>query len=172
MKKLILLMTLFLVGCESKTLEETVMNLGDTPKEIISTLGKQHGLELDYSVGILDDAVTFVNEDESYILSLLNEDFYIAVAPYHTNTHPWFYHNATGCSAELKDKEFKVRVITKEGEVIVDEYITSLKNGFFEMWLPRDIEATMIIEYNGLSNISEISTYSGDATCVTTTKLS
>ncbi len=88
MKKLILLMTLFLVGCESKTLEETVMNLGDTPKEIISTLGKQHGLELDYSVGILDDAVTFVNEDESYILSLLNEDFYIAVAPYHTNTHP------------------------------------------------------------------------------------
>ncbi len=63
-------------------------------------------------------------------------------------------------------------MITKEGEVIVDEYITSLKNGFFEMWLPRDIEATMIIEYNGLSNISEISTYSGDATCVTTTKLS
>jgi len=171
MKKLILLMTLFLVGCESKTLEETVTNLGDTPKEIISTLGKQHGMELDYSVGILDDEITFVNEEETFKVNLLNEDFYIAIAPYHTNTHPWLYHNATGCSGELKDVKFDVKIITNKGEVIVDESISSLKNGFFEVWLPRNIEATMIVEYNGLSNISEISTYSGDPTCITTTKL-
>jgi hypothetical protein len=103
---------------------------------------------------------------------LLEEDFYIAIAPYHTNTHPWLIHSATGCSGELEAKEFDLKIVTKEGEVIVQEIVKSLENGFFEIWLPRNIEATMYIEYEGLSNVSTISTYSGDPTCITTTKLS
>jgi hypothetical protein len=65
-----------------------------------------------------------------------------------------------------------LKIVTKEGEVIVQEIVKSLENGFFEIWLPRNIEATMYIEYEGLSNVSTISTYSGDPTCITTTKLS
>ncbi len=64
-----------------------------------------------------------------------------------------------------------MKIVSEKEEVVVEQYVSTLKNGFFELWLPRDMKAVMTIEYGNMSNTSFISTYSGDPTCITTTQL-
>ncbi|QVK21846.1 CueP family metal-binding protein [Mycoplasmatota bacterium] len=80
-------------------------------------------------------------------------------------------HSATGCRAELVEKRFEVIVKDSYGKEIFNNEVTSLRNGFFELWLPREIEGTITVNYNGLSSTSTISTFDGDLTCLTTMEL-
>jgi hypothetical protein len=78
----------------------------------------------------------------------------------------------TGCQGELVEETFDVFIEDKDGNVILDEEVVSQKNGFFDLWLPRDQTFNVKIEHNGKVVESEISTFENDGTCITTMQLS
>lgn len=77
----------------------------------------------------------------------------------------------TGCQGELVEEEFDVLIEDEEGNVIVDETLTSLANGFIDLWLPRDKNYQVTITQDGKSAELEMSTFEGDDTCITTMQL-
>ncbi len=126
----------------------------------------------DYRASATDSVLTVIDKDGNKTEYDMPEDeFYISIAPYINSTHPCAYHVPTGCSGELKSKEFDIKVTTEGGTVVLDEKVKSYKNGFIDLWLDRDETYTVEISYNGKSVVEEISTYSGDYTCITTMQL-
>jgi len=77
-------------------------------------------------------------------------------------------HNLTGCQGEIVNEEFIVYIEDTDGHVIVDETMQSLENGFIDLWLPRDRTYRVTIEHDGNIVESELSTFEGDNTCITT----
>ncbi len=80
-------------------------------------------------------------------------------------------HNLTGCQGELVEQEFDVFIEDEDGNVIVDEKITSLENGFIDLWLPRKKTYAVTIAYDGKTVESDLSTFEKDGTCITTMQL-
>ncbi|KKK37547.1 hypothetical protein WQ57_13730 [Mesobacillus campisalis] len=77
----------------------------------------------------------------------------------------------TGCQGELVEKEFDVYIEDSEGNVVLDEKVESLSNGFFDLWLPRDKSFVIKISHEGKTVESEFSTFAEDGTCITTMQL-
>ncbi|SEN93613.1 hypothetical protein SAMN05192533_12830 [Mesobacillus persicus] len=71
----------------------------------------------------------------------------------------------------MVEEEFDVLIEDEEGNVIVDETLTSLANGFIDLWLPRDKNYQVTITQDGKSAELEMSTFEGDDTCITTMQL-
>ena len=134
----------------------------------------------EYSVGSFDDVsasitsheliVTDSNEKKT-MYDLPEDEFFVSIAPFIETTHPCAIHSLTGCQGELVEQEFDVYIVDEEGKVIVDETMTSLENGFIDLWLPRDKTFQVKIEYDGKVTEQEISTFEGDNTCITTMQL-
>lgn len=71
--------------------------------------------------------------------------------------------------SELKNQKFQVRVTSRDGKIVFDDILTSMDNGFFEIWLPRDLEdASINIRYGEKEVTADISTTPGERTCLTT----
>lgn len=106
-------------------------------------------------------------------LAMPEDEFYVSVAPYVDQTHDCYFHSLTTCKGELQNVDVRVVVTDKAtGETLVDETRSTFDNGFMGFWLPRDIDASITIEYDGLSATSDLSTRKDDdATCVTTMQL-
>ncbi len=77
----------------------------------------------------------------------------------------------SSCQGELAEKEFYVRAVDQDGKVLVDEKITTLRNGFFELWLPRERRIGLRIEALNRKAIGMIETFDHSKTCVTTFRL-
>jgi hypothetical protein len=77
----------------------------------------------------------------------------------------------SSCQGELAKKEFDVKAIDKDGTVLIDETIATLRNGFFEIWLPRNRDIRLRIR--GMNRIArgKIGTFDHSKTCVTTFRL-
>jgi hypothetical protein len=77
----------------------------------------------------------------------------------------------SSCQGELANQPLSVRAIDKSGEILVDGTVTTLRNGFFELWLPRD--RMIMLQIKGLNRkaIGGISTFDNSKTCVTTFQL-
>ncbi|WP_068398813.1 CueP family metal-binding protein [Kribbia dieselivorans] len=99
------------------------------------------------------------------------EEFYLAVAPYETQTHDCFNHNVTTCQGELAGKDIAVTITDDDGTVLVDDTVTTQPNGFAGFWLPKDITGTVEVRYAGRQASAPISTGAEDPTCLTTLKL-
>lgn len=56
-------------------------------------------------------------------------------------------------------------------EVLVDETMTTFENGFVGLWLPRDIEGTLRVRFDGRVAETEIATDAEAPTCLTTLQL-
>jgi hypothetical protein len=134
----------------------------------------------DYSVGNIEDQKAAINShqlivtdsDESQVTYDLPEDeFFVSIAPYIDSTHPWQTHSLTGCQGELVEEEFDVLIEDEEGNVILEEKVTSQANGFIDLWLPRDMTYQVTINQDGKVAEQELSTFEGDDTCVTTMQL-
>lgn len=115
--------------------------------------------------------VTNEENEEETVYELPEEEFFVSIAPYINETHPCTNHSLTGCQGELVEKEFDVYIEDEDGKVMVDEKITSLPNGFFDLWLPREKTYTVTISYDGKTVESELSTFENDGTCITTMQL-
>lgn len=103
--------------------------------------------------------------------SLPKDTLYIAVAPYINNTHTCSTHYISSCKGELANKIFSVTAIDENGNVLLDNQIKTLDNGFFELWMPRGLTIKLDIKYNHLSTSQIIGTFNDSKTCVTTAKL-
>ena len=134
----------------------------------------------DYSIGDFENISASITSQELVVTDennqetkyeLPEDEFFVSIAPFETTTHPCAIHSLTGCQGELVEKEFQVHIEDEDGNVVVDETITSLDNGFIDLWLPRDKNYNVTIEHNGKVAESEISTFEGDDTCITTMQL-
>ena len=127
----------------------------------------------DFVASVETEEVVMIDEDGNESSVPLPEDeFYLSVAPYVDQTHECFFHSLTTCVGEMSNEELEVTVVEEDtGELLFDEAVQTEDNGFFGLWLPRDIEAELIIEYDGLTSSAPISTGEGDPTCLTTSHL-
>ena len=71
----------------------------------------------------------------------------------------------------MAEKDFDVRAVDQDGNVLIDETIATLRNGFFELWLPRNRRIELRIQ--GLKREAQgtIGTFDVSKTCVTTFRL-
>ena len=72
----------------------------------------------------------------------------------------------------MPEKVFYVRATDQNGNVLVSENISTLRNGFFELWLPRNRQIQLSIEGLGRKVTGRIETFDKSKTCITTFRLS
>ena len=77
----------------------------------------------------------------------------------------------SSCQGELAEKKFQVKAVDQEGKVLINGTISTLKNGFFELWLPRDRRIALTIKGFDRSVEGTISTFDSSPTCITTFQL-
>ncbi|WP_054955228.1 CueP family metal-binding protein [Paenibacillus dakarensis] len=132
-----------------------------------------------YSVGSFETVNASITSHELIVtdqgkettFDLPEDEFFVSIAPFVESTHECAIHSLTGCQGELVEKSFDVFIQDEEGTVVMDETITSLENGFIDIWLPRDRTYQVKIEHDGKTAESEISTFKDDNTCITTMQL-
>jgi hypothetical protein len=167
-----LALTLTLSGCSKNEKLESVGLDGLTGKEILTGVA-DGSIEVDgFNLSVYDDElIVFIGEDKISV-EMPEDEFYLSVAPYIDSTHECAFHSATGCRGELKSEEFFVEFTDLDGNVILSENMSSLSNGFIDLWLPRDIEGTLTITQGERSASKVISTAPGEPTCETTMYIS
>lgn len=105
------------------------------------------------------------------VYTLPENEFFVSIAPFINETHPCKDHSLTGCQGELVGKEIDVLIENGNGEVIVDETMTTMQNGFIDLWLPRDEAYVIELSHNGKKVSGDLTTFEEDGTCVTTLQL-
>ena len=77
----------------------------------------------------------------------------------------------SSCQGELPSTDFFVKAVDQKGQVLFNNTITTLRNGFFELWLPRDRMVQLSIRGMNRSVNGMIATFDDSKTCVTTFQL-
>ncbi|MFD1813138.1 CueP family metal-binding protein [Rhodococcus gannanensis] len=119
------------------------------------------------------DAV-LVSDDEGpeTAVPLPVDEFYLSIAPYVGTTHECYFHSLTTCLGELRDEPVRVLATNRaDGAVLADSTTRTYDNGFVGLWLPRDIEADVVVEYAGRTGRTTVGTGPDDPTCITTVDL-
>lgn len=104
-------------------------------------------------------------------IELPNNEFYLAVAPYLNHTHSCEIHYTSSCDGEMKERTFEINALDEHGNLILNNSISSMRNGFFELWLPRNKSIKLQIKYNTSIGEEILTTSDGSRTCITTIKL-
>lgn len=115
--------------------------------------------------------IVTANDGNESVYELPKNEFFVSIAPYINETHPCKDHSLTGCQGELVEKEMTVFIENEKGKVLLNEKLTTLKNGFIDLWLPRNEAFNVKIAYEGKSVEGEITTFDEDGTCITTLQL-
>ena len=150
-------------GLGGLTIKEAIDQLESTPLEGRSTA---------LIASVRPHEVLFTGADGDERSVPLGEEFYLSFAPYVDQTHECYFHSLTTCRGELRNTEMTVTLTSSDGKVIVDDVLTSNDNGFIGLWLPRNAEGTLSVEYDGKSVVSDVSTGDDDPTCLTDLRLS
>lgn len=114
--------------------------------------------------------VVFPDSSE-FILELPENEMYIAIAPYINETHTCAVHYLSSCQGEMKNKDFMINISDEGNQIIFSGKVRSLKNGFFELWLPRNGQFDIEISYQNRTASTSVDTYDDSNTCITTVKL-
>ncbi len=77
----------------------------------------------------------------------------------------------SSCQGELANRVFYVKATDQEGTILVSRKIATLRNGFFELWLPRDRSVELAIQGMGRKVSGRIETFDRSKTCITTFRL-
>ena len=100
-------------------------------------------------------------------------DFYLSFAPYISQTHDCYFHSLTTCRGELSKKDIHVQITDATGKDIINDSVTTFDDGFYGVWLPKGIDATLTVTYAGKTGTKQISTKGeDDKTCMTDLQLS
>ncbi|MGF9698629.1 MULTISPECIES: CueP family metal-binding protein [Paenibacillus] len=111
-------------------------------------------------------------DDQTTTYNLPDEEFFLSIAPYVEQTHPCAIHSLTGCQGEMKNEEFQVTLHDSEGNTYMkDEPMKTGKNGFMDLWVPRNRTYLIRVVHDGKVAESQLSTYEQDNTCITTMEL-
>src|SRR5699024_12340319 len=94
-----------------------------------------------------EELIVTDSNDKETTYDLPEDEFFVSIAPFVETTHPFTNHSLTGCQGELVEKDFDVYIQAEDGNVVVDEIMTSFEIGFIDFWLPRDITYNVNIQY-------------------------
>lgn len=146
---------------------------GATGKEIVDALeSTTQQRPLPVGVSVREDHVLVSDGSAEAAVPLPEDEFYVSVAPYVDGTHECYYHSLATCRGELAGEEVSIVITGDDGEVLVDETVTTEANGFTGFWLPRGIEAgTIEVTHDGHEGTVPLATTPGSPTCVTTLQL-
>lgn len=146
---------------------------GRAAEEIVDELDRLPVAErpADLMASVRVDQLVVSDGQEEAALELPEDKFYLSVAPFVDQTHECFYHSLTTCQGELGGEDVEVTIVDDAGEVLVDEQTTTFDNGFVGFWLPRDIDGTLTVSYDGKVGEVDFSTREDSPTCVTTLQL-
>jgi hypothetical protein len=134
----------------------------------------------DYSVGNIENQSASItstqlivtdSDKRKSVYALPDKEFFVSIAPYVNETHPCTNHSLTGCQGEMVEEEFNVYIEDTEGNVLLEETMKSQKNGFIDLWLPRNKKYRTVITQGDKKVEAEFSTFEGDGTCITTMQL-
>ncbi|WP_324653680.1 CueP family metal-binding protein [Georgenia phoenicis] len=141
--------------------------------EIIDHLDRLGGTDrpTDLMASIRPDELVFSDGQQELALDMPEDRFYLSVAPYVDQTHECFYHSLTTCQGELTGQDLDVRIVNDDGEVLLEEEMTTFDNGFVGLWLPRDVQGTVEVSYDGRTGATDFTTTDEGATCLTTLQL-
>lgn len=144
---------------------------GKTVEQIVDVIDRSpQARPLPYSASITSKELKLSDGQQQYSYPLGNT-FYLSFAPYIQQTHPCFNHSLSGCQGELATTAFDVKITDKAGNVIIQKTLNSHQNGFVGVWLPRNIEGTIDVTYQGRMASSPFATYDDSQTCMTTLQL-
>lgn len=119
---------------------------------------------------VTPDAVHFAFPERTVQVPL-REQMVVAIAPYVEQTHPCKTHYMSSCRGELAGVPVKVVARASDGRILFGGTVKTLPNGFFELWLPRNLEVSLTLEAQGKRAQGSIATFSNSDTCVTTLRL-
>ena len=185
---LIVFATIVIAGCSrnnqasaSPSVQSAAVRDDLPTASMVQNLDSRGALALANSWGTSEKGVTsfvdtkkisfeFANGEKTSV-ALPDAKMVVAIAPYINKTHTCEVHYMSGCQGELVNVPVKVFGKTADGLVVVDTEITTLENGFFELWLARDLEINLTVEYGGRRAVQTITTNKQSNTCITTMKL-
>lgn len=177
------ILTLVLAGCAttaaapeldgSNLLTEHGLAGMEAP-EIIDSLDRMEVSDrpADLIASVQPDALVLADSGQEVSLDMPDDLTYMSVAPYIAQTHDCFFHSLTTCRGELSRQQMEVRIVDETtGDVLVAETTTTFDNGFVGFWLPRDLQGTIEVTYDGRTGMTSFSTAGDAATCITTLRL-
>jgi hypothetical protein len=141
---------------------------GLTVQEIVQKLDSTTSDPSGLKASITSDYLVLMDESDEVKLALPKDKFYLSFAPYITQSHPCGTHSLASCQGELVNKEIHAVITDSEGKEIVNSDLTTMANGFVGVWLPRNMDGTVSVTYNGLVAKAPITTFAGSDTCLTT----
>lgn len=121
---------------------------------------------------VRENEVVLSDGSTEIAVDLPEDQQYVSIAPYVEQTHECYYHSLATCQGELTEAEVEVTITAEDGEVLVDEAVTTYANGFVGFWVPRDISGTIEVAYGDLTGSVPFTTTEGSATCITTLQVS
>ena len=77
----------------------------------------------------------------------------------------------SSCQGEQVEKEFDVKAIDQDGNVLIDETMATMRNGFIDLWLPRNRRIELTVQGLNRKAQGTIETFDDSKTCVTTFRL-
>ena len=140
------------------------LSVDEIVHKLDSTTSDPSGLK----ASITSDSLILVDDSNEVMLPLPKDKFYLSFAPYMTQSHPCGTHSLSSCQGELVNQEIHAVITDSEGNEIINSDLTTMANGFVGVWLPRNIDGTVTVRYNGLVAQAPISTFAGSNTCLTT----
>ena len=144
---------------------------GKNTQQIVEAIDQNpQARPLPFSASITSSELKLSDGKQAFAFPLADK-FYLSVAPYEHQTHPCFNHSLSGCQGEMPNTTFDVKVTDLKGNVVLQKSVKSYQNGFVGLWLPRDMQGTLDVSYQGKTASSPISTNSDSQTCLTTVKL-
>lgn len=156
---------------ENNEVEEVVTaEKVDDIKSVVAEYGANKTTDEKVSITSTQLIVTDMNNDE-ITYALPKGEFSVSIAPYINETHTCKDYSLTGCQGELVQKEIKVFIESEKGEVLVDEGLITLENGFIDLWLPRNEAFVVKMSYDGMSVTGDLTTFEEDGTYVTTLQM-
>jgi len=142
--------------------------LADRPTDLMASV-RPDGLVL---VGSSADATGTPGTVE-VTLPMPEDEFYLSIAPYLTQTHDCHHHSLTTCVGELRNEAVDVTIVDADtGTVLVEGPAVTHDNGFVGFWVPRGVRVEVTVEQDGRSGTEVLTTDAvDDRTCVTTLRL-
>lgn len=137
-------------------------------KEMVDKLERITDEKEGLNASITATTLVLYDNQNKFEFKLPTEEFYISIAPFITESHLCQTHNLVSCRGELSNKEFEITIVKSDGVEILSRKMVSMDSGFIGIWLPKDIDATLTVNYEGLTVSSLISTYDTSDTCITT----
>ncbi|WP_243028635.1 CueP family metal-binding protein [Thermus albus] len=169
MKKLLALALGVALGVAQAPSPEALKGLGPEEALALAKRWREEGQKVvSYAT---PEALFFEFADGRKVQMALKDRFLLAVAPYVSRTHPCQVHYFSSCTGELQEEVFEVRVLEGEKEVLKTQLKTG-RDGFFELWLPRNRRYTLEIRHGNLVATGSVATFSQSPTCLTGFRLS